>query len=102
LEFSESDRAVFERRVRDRRGVGSGRATDTNCVVAHPGLTGPQIAARVGCTDPTVVLWRGRFAEDGLAGLEDRARKPPPRTTVTDGVRDEILTATLTLPPRWS
>jgi transposase len=62
-------------------------------------LTGPQIAERVGCTEPTVVLWRRRFVEGGLAGLEDRVRKPPPRTTVTDEVRDEILTATLTRPP---
>jgi transposase len=62
-------------------------------------LTGPQIAERVGCTEPTVVLWRRRFAEEGLVGLEDRARKPPPRTTVIDAVRDEILTATLTRPP---
>jgi hypothetical protein len=46
-----------------------------------------------------VVLWRQRLAEEGLAGLEDRARTPPPRTTVTDAVRDEILTAALTLPP---
>ena len=65
----------------------------------RPRLTGPQIAERVGCTEPTVVLWRRRFAEEGLVDLENRARKPPPRTTVTDAVRDEILTATLTRPP---
>lgn len=46
-----------------------------------------------------MVLWRRRFAEEGLAGLEDRARTPPARTTVTDEVRDAILTATLTRPP---
>lgn len=69
------------------------------CCLSTQGLTGPQIAERVGCTELTVVLWRGRFAKEGLAGLEDRARTPPPRTTVTDEVREEILTATLTRPP---
>jgi transposase len=63
------------------------------------GLTGPEIADRVGCTEPTVVLWRRRFAEEGLAGLDDRARKPPPATTVAEEVSDEILSVTLSRPP---
>ncbi len=45
-----------------------------------------------------MVLWRRRFAEEGLAGLDDRLRKAPPVTAVTEEVRDEILTATLTRP----
>jgi transposase len=61
-------------------------------LLSTQGLSGPQIAERVGCTEPTVVLWRKRYAEDGLAGLDERARRPPPRTAVTDAVRDEILT----------
>jgi transposase len=68
-------------------------------LLSTQGLTGPEIADRVGCTEPTVVLWRQRFAEEGLAGLDDRPRKPPPPTTVTDEVRDEILSATLSRPP---
>ena len=62
-------------------------------------MTGPQVAARVGCTEPTVVLWRRRFADGGLAGLNDRPRPGGPRRTVTDAVRDEILAATLAPPP---
>jgi hypothetical protein len=34
-----------------------------------------------------------------LAGLDDRPRKAQPRTTLTDEVRDGILTATLRRPP---
>jgi len=64
-----------------------------------PGLSGPEIAGRVGCTEPTAVLWRRRFAEEGLVGLDDRPRKPPQATTVTEEVRDEILAATLSRPP---
>jgi transposase len=68
-------------------------------LLSTQGLTGPEIAERVGCTEPTVVLWRRRFAEEGLVGLDDRTRTPPPATTVTDEVRDEILSVTLSRPP---
>jgi transposase-like protein len=67
-------------------------------VLSSQGLSGPRIAERVGCTEPTVVLWRRRYAEEGLGGLDERPR-PPPATTMTDAVRDEILTVTLTRPP---
>jgi transposase len=99
VEISGSDRAVLERRVRDRGAPARDVQRARIVLLSTQGLTGPQIAERVGCTEPTVVLWRGRFATEGLAGLEDRARTPPPRTTLTDEVRDEILTATLTRPP---
>jgi transposase len=99
LEISGSDRAVLERRVRDRGAPARDVQRARIVLLSTQGLTGPQIAERVGCTEPTVVLWRGRFAKEGLAGLEDRVRTPPPRPTVTDEVRDEILTATLTRPP---
>ena len=32
-------------------------------LLAAEGLTGPQIAERVGCTEPTVVKWRRQYAE---------------------------------------
>ena len=38
-------------------------------LLAEQGLTGPQIAERVGCSEPMVVLWRDRYAQSGLAGL---------------------------------
>jgi transposase len=99
LEIPESDRAVLERRVGDRGAPARNVQRARIVLLSTQGLIGPQIAERVGCTEPTVVLWRRRFAAEGLAGLEDRVRKPPPRTTVTDEVRDEILTVTLTRPP---
>jgi transposase len=99
LEVPESDRVVLKRRIRDRGAPARDVQRARIVLLSAQGLTGPQIAERVECTEPTVVLWRGRFAQQGLAGLEDRPRKPPPRTTLTDEVRDEILTATLTRPP---
>jgi transposase len=99
LEVSESDRVILERRVRDRGAPARDVMRARIVLLSSQGLTGPQIAERVGCTEPTVVLWRNRFAREGLAGLEDRPRTPPRRTVVTDEVRDEILTVTLTKPP---
>jgi transposase-like protein len=70
----DGERAKLERRVRDR-GVEARVAERARIVLlAADGLTGPQIAERVGCTEPTVVKWRRQYAEGGLAGLEDAAR----------------------------
>jgi len=69
-------------------------------LLAADGLTGPQIAERVGCTEPTVVKWRRQYAADGLAGLEDAPRPGGPRTVLTDEVISEILSATVTAPPQ--
>src|SRR5918995_5748720 len=55
-------------------------------------------AARVGCAEPTVVMWRSRFAARGLAGLDDAPRSGKP-ATISQEVRDEILSITLTEPP---
>ena len=89
----------MERRLADRGGLARDVMRARIVLLSTQGLTGPQIAERVGCSEPTVVLWRRRYANEGLAGLEERARKPPPATVVTDAVRDEILTMTLTPPP---
>jgi transposase len=68
-------------------------------LLAADGVPGKQIATRVGCSEPTVVLWRSRFAEHGLTGLDDQPRsgKPP---QVPAQVRDRVLTLTLTEPPK--
>src|SRR3712207_2496549 len=54
--------------------------------------------AMVGCAEPTVVTWRRRYAESGLAGLEDLPRpgKPSP---LPEALRDRVLELTLTEPP---
>ena len=62
-------------------------------------LTGPQIAGRVGCSEPTVVKWRAQYAAAGLAGLADAPRPGGPRRVLTDAVIAEILSATVTPPP---
>jgi hypothetical protein len=41
--------------------------------------TNLQVAEELGCKNDTVALWRRRFAEHGLAGLQDapRSGRPP-------------------------
>ncbi len=48
-------------------------------LLSAEGLTGREIAQRVGCLEPTVVPWWSRYAARGLAGLEDapRSGRPP-------------------------
>jgi transposase len=49
-------------------------------LAAAEGLKGLEVADRVGCSEPTVVKWRGRYARDGLDGLRDAPRSGPPLT----------------------
>jgi transposase len=49
-------------------------------LAAAEGLKGVEIAGRVGCSEPTVVKWRGRYARDGLEGLADAPRSGAPLT----------------------
>ena len=43
-------------------------------------MTGNEIADHVGCSLPTVVKWRGRYASDGMQGLRDAPRSGAPLT----------------------
>src|SRR5215218_8003883 len=94
----EADRRELQRRARSKgapaRDVERGRIV----LLSADGVPGKQIAARVGCAEPTVVMWRSRFAAHGLAGLADAPRSGKP-ATITQEVRDEILSITLTEPP---
>jgi hypothetical protein len=60
-------------------------------LLAAEGLAGPQIAERLGCTEPTVVKWRRQYAEAGLCGLEDAPRPGGPKTVLTGPAISEIL-----------
>jgi DNA-binding CsgD family transcriptional regulator len=62
-------------------------------LLAAEGASNTDIAARVGATRQTVVTWRRRYVEGGLAGLEDADRPGRPR------VHDEVVVVVATLEP---
>jgi transposase len=94
-----ADRAELERRARSKGAPARVVERARIVLLAADGLTGAQIAGRAGCTEPTVVKWRRRYAERGLAGLQDAPRPGGPKTVLTDEVVCQILAATLTPPP---
>src|SRR6266566_3854752 len=67
-------------------------------LLAAEGLSNTEIARQVGCTRPTVILWRHRYTQAGLDGLDDKPRPGRPQTVRAER-RAEILAATLAPPP---
>jgi len=68
-------------------------------LLAGEGVTNTEIADRVGVSRPTVIACRRRYVRRGLAGLPDRPRPGRPQT-VRRARRAEVLSVTLTPPPR--
>src|ERR1035437_1373721 len=48
-------------------------------LLAAQGVSNTAIASMVGVSRPTVILWRNRYAQAGIAGLGDLVRSGPPR-----------------------
>src|SRR5262249_56124817 len=75
LTVPDADRAKLEPRARDRGAEARVAERARIVLLAADGLTGPQIAERAGCTEPTVVKWRRQDAAGGLGGA---GGAPPP------------------------
>src|SRR3954466_5339941 len=107
VQVPEADRRELERRARDKGAPARVVERARIVLLAADEVPGKQIAEMVGCAEGTVVTWRGRYAERGLAGLVDlpRSGKPSP---LPEALRDRVLQLTLTEPPtalgatRWS
>ena len=74
-------------------------------LAASTGMANQRIAAQLGIGRMTVLLWRGRFERDRLAGLEDAPR--PGREPIYDrAARDQVIALTFDPPPKgtthWS
>ena len=106
ITLSEADRSQLQGWVR-RRKTGQALATRARIVLAcaEPGSTNGDVAAALGVSRPTVVLWRRRFAARGLDGLLDEPRPGAPRR-ITDEQVEQAVTTTLEATPvdatHWS
>jgi transposase len=98
VELPEADRRELRRRARSKGAPAREVERARIVLLAADGVPGKQIAARVGCAEPTVVTWRRRYAERGLAGLEDLPRPGTP-SPLPEALRDRVLELTLTEPP---
>ena len=98
IELSVGEREELERIVRasscEVRMVERARIV----LAAGEGVKGTEIARRVGCSEPTVVKWRRRYARDGIAGLHDAPRPGPPLTYGPE-VRALLIAKACTRPP---
>lgn len=98
VEVSGEDRAELERVVRavsaEVRMVERARIV----LGAAEGRTAEEIAGEVGCSLPTVVKWRGRYARVGLEGLRDAPRSGAPLTHGPE-VRALLIAKACTRPP---
>ena len=104
LAVSESEAETL--RVLTRAGTTEQRLAMRARIVlrAAEGAANVEVSRELGVSIPTVLLWRRRFKEQGLAGLEDAPHPGRPRTHGRE-VRERILTETLTPPAgttHWS
>jgi transposase len=65
-------------------------------LLAADGVSNTSIAERAGVSRPMVIGWRQRYAERGLAGLDDEPRAGRPRTVD----HRAVIAATLRPPPK--
>src|SRR3954453_847024 len=65
----EADRGERRRRARSKGAPARVVERARIVLLSAEGVPGKQIAARVGCAEPTAVTWRRRYAERGLPGL---------------------------------
>jgi transposase len=74
LVLTDVQRQALEKRVRSRKvRAGEARIAQVLLLLAD-GLTYEEIQARAQCTAPFISKWKGRFVEEGLAGLYARHR----------------------------
>jgi transposase len=75
-------------------------------LLAAAGHRNKDIASELRCGGKTVCLWRRRFAQHGISGIEKDARRGATSDKTSDELVQKILHKTLDEPPadrsRWS
>lgn len=106
IQLTDADREVLLDWIR-RRKTAQALALRARIVLAcaEPAATNTAIAAELGLSLMTVSKWRRRFAQHGLAGLDDAPRSGAPRT-ILDAQVEAVITTTLECVPdnatHWS
>ena len=95
LVLADADRSALLAMTRSPSGRAGLAQRARIVLLAADGVSNTAIADKVGVSRPTVILWRRRYAERGLAGLDDGVRSGRrPRLAPL-----EVLEASLTAPP---
>jgi transposase len=105
IKLSDDDRMLLERWARGRSTPARLVLRSKIALLAASGLLNKQIAAELRCGAKTVCLWRNRFAQSGVAGIEKDAPRGK-RTKMSEGLIEQIIHKTLHESPprraRWS
>jgi transposase len=106
IALSASDRAIVERWARGRSTPARLVLRSKIVLLASSGLRNKEIAHELRCATKTVCLWRRRFAQRGIAGIEKDAPRGGTRTKMSEALVQQIIHKTLHEPPprrsRWS
>jgi transposase len=104
--LSDSDRMMLERWARGRSTPARLVLRSRIALFAASGLLNKEIARELRCGTKTVCLWRRRFAELGIAGIEKDAPRGVRRTQESAALIEQIIHKTLHESPprrlRWS
>ena len=85
IELRDDERRVLEARARKRTAEHRDVLRARIVLAAANGEQNATIAQRLGIALNTVIKWRKRFFEEGMAGLEDRQRPGRPRSFPPSG-----------------
>ncbi len=103
--LSDRERVELERRVRRRKSSHGAARRARIVLLAADGLSNLAIAEKLGVSRRTVGLWRARFAERRLGGLDDEPRPGAPRKIGDDKIAEVVTRALETMPDgatHWS
>ncbi len=104
--LSDAERATLERWARGRSTPARLVLRSKIVLLAAAGMRNNEISLELRCAAKTICLWRKRFAEQRLAGIEKDAPRGIARTSRSQTLAQQILDKTLHEPPprpgRWS
>ena len=106
IKLSDSDRMLLERWARGRSTPARLVLRSKIALLAASGLLNKEIARELRCGAKTVCLWRSRFAQRGVPGIEKDAPRGGKRTKKSEALVQQIIYKTLHESParraRWS